>query len=459
METINSLAQIDAKLREIDKAWAVSQLAVREVFSSFAMNFDEFYRDIPKDPFSAEYFDYQMKLYDRLAGKKYEVTNEVTPVDVGPAVTCPFPYNSKSNELAGAHISLLGFVIGGMKLAPGSKVIEFGAGWGNSTITLALLGHRVTVVEIEPRFCDLIRQRAKLHGVSIDVVNSDFFSCESMSGEFDAALFYECFHHCSDHMRLLRGLHKVVKPSGTVYLGSEPITPEFPVPWGLRLDGESLWAIRQNGWLELGYREDYFREALRRTGWFPASVRRARDCDSSLWTLKQMVDGRLEIGAGDAAVCSPVTERVGGRLVLDGSQREGHVLWGPYVDLGAGRWEAQIRLVEKSGRGGRIRADVCTEGGTKIVSERELDLGTLAGDVISVPFTLAEGASRIEARIYARTPVTLSIAAIVFQPLDSQPPSSSWETRRPAVPASRRSWRNLTKRALLKMARLVDRTE
>lgn len=39
-----------------------------------------------------------------------------------------------------------------------------------------------------------------------------------MTEQLDAALFFECFHHCSDHTRLLRGLHSVVKPTGTLYL-------------------------------------------------------------------------------------------------------------------------------------------------------------------------------------------------------------------------------------------------
>lgn len=62
-------------------------------------------------------------------------------------------------------------------------------------------------------------------------------------------------------------MHRAVKPGGRVYFGGEPITDGFPVPWGLRLDGESLWAIRKHGWLELGFTESYFVKALERTGW------------------------------------------------------------------------------------------------------------------------------------------------------------------------------------------------
>ncbi len=78
-------------------------------------------------------------------------------------------------------------------------------------------------------------------------------------------LFYEAFHHCDDHMRLLSLLHDVLEPGGRVFFAAEPITDAFPLPWGVRLDGESLWATRRSGWLELGFKESYFLSALRRS--------------------------------------------------------------------------------------------------------------------------------------------------------------------------------------------------
>ena len=39
------------------------------------------------------------------------------------------------------------------------------------------------------------------------------------------------------------------------------------MPWGVRTDGEALWAMRQFGWLELGYRESYFLRMLGHLGW------------------------------------------------------------------------------------------------------------------------------------------------------------------------------------------------
>ena len=102
--------------------------------------------------------------------------------------------------------------------------------------------------------------------MQVEVINDDFFWIESAGRRFDAIVFFESFHHCADHLRLLRSLGPALTPDGHVYFGAEPITPDFPVPWGLRTDGESLWAIRRNGWLELGFHPDYFRQALRQAG-------------------------------------------------------------------------------------------------------------------------------------------------------------------------------------------------
>ena len=40
----------------------------------------------------------------------------------------------------------------------------------------------------------------------------------------------------------------------------------MPYPWGPRLDGESLRAIRRFGWMEVGFDEAYLFELLERVG-------------------------------------------------------------------------------------------------------------------------------------------------------------------------------------------------
>ena len=264
LQILTTLEQLDIKLAECESAARTSDDELRRVFSTFRMNISE---PMPSDPFSNEYRDRVMALYQRVAGRPYNVRNEVTAFDIIAADRQPFPWVC-SPRTAGFFLRCVRHFCFKLLISKnGARVVELVAGWGNSTIWMAMLGLDVTAVDIEHRFCELLERRAQRHEVSLKVVNDDFTWAERVTEPFDAAVFFESFHHCSDHRRLLSALKRAVKADGKVYFASEPIVPDFPVPWGLRTDGESLWAVRRKGWLELGFSEKYFKEALRRSGW------------------------------------------------------------------------------------------------------------------------------------------------------------------------------------------------
>lgn len=264
VEVIRTAADLDRKIEECNRAEAQSDDAMRRVFDTFCM---EPPPGLPPDPFSPAYQAAQMRLYEMIAGKKYSTDSERSYFDLEQAVLRPFPFYTGSCTTSGDYLAGIGFLLRAMALPPGSRVIEFGAGWGLTSVWLAQLGHEVTIVEIDRSFCDLIARRAAHENVRIDIVNDDFSWIARSGRKFDCGIFYECFHHCSDHMGLLRALGDAIEEAGALFFAAEPVMADFPMPWGLRLDGNSLWAIRKNGWLELGFREDYFVEALRRTGW------------------------------------------------------------------------------------------------------------------------------------------------------------------------------------------------
>jgi hypothetical protein len=66
---------------------------------------------------------------------------------------------------------------------------------------------------------------------------------------------------------MIESLGRLVKDDGVVIFAGEPIAETFPVPWGVRLDGISVWSIRRNRWLELGFQESYFVRTMSRFGW------------------------------------------------------------------------------------------------------------------------------------------------------------------------------------------------
>lgn len=90
--------------------------------------------------------------------------------------------------------------------------------------------------------------------------------------KYDAAVFFECFHHCANHLQLLKNLQNLITDEGLIAFAAEPVT-DFPFPWGLRLDGMSIWSIRKFGWLENGFDTSYFMRTLLMLGWTPKRYR------------------------------------------------------------------------------------------------------------------------------------------------------------------------------------------
>ena len=409
MQTLSTLAALDEKLAECSAA--ASDDALRRVFSSFRMDIS---RNVPADPFGQAYLDAQMEFYRHLAGKTYVPENEVSFLDAELGARIPFPFCNGNAELAGEHMICLGFLLRNIRVPQGGRIIEFGAGWGNTSIALAQLGYRVTVVDIEKRFCDLISLRAAKLGLDIEVIHGDFFSAETITEPYDAALFYECFHHCSDHVRLLKALKSAVKPEGRIYFGAEPVVDDFPIPWGVRTDGESLWAIRSNGWLELGFRTDYFVEVLRRSGWSAKKYTIADRGWMSVWeATRNDVATTLSFPATDSRLQTQVGVKSGEHIVLHGADR-GYGLFGPYISLPPGKWVLRVYFDTTVAKSGRAVIDVSSDQGTKRIASTKVNLADIKGGMLELKMPLKHHASTVEARLLCRGPVSGAITAIDF---------------------------------------------
>lgn len=407
MQVIHTLEELDAKIRECDNAGLESEDRMRALLADFRMDVPQ---NLPADPFSPAYRDAQMALYKSITGKAYSSSAEVTKFDVDSAVERPFPFYTGSSAVAGEYFSAIGFVLESMALPPASRVLEFGAGWGWTSVLLAQLGHQVTVIEIEPCFCELISRRAAKEGVKINVINAEFFHVEEMKEQFDAVLFYDCFHHCDDHLRLLRALNKVVAPSGRLFFGAEPIESGFPYPWGIRLDGWALWAVRKNGWLELGFRDDYFASALSRTGWFGRRLGVVGHNRQRVWEACRRESVSFRFTANAPEIKTQIGRLEGERLSIDG-RRRGFAVYGPYIDLPAGTYVARIGLFESARRGGAVM-DVTAEAGKLKLVNLPLAVGT----VPEVAFKLKHDMAKIEVRLHTERGFAAEIEFVEIAP-------------------------------------------
>jgi 2-polyprenyl-3-methyl-5-hydroxy-6-metoxy-1,4-benzoquinol methylase len=258
-----ALSDLEAEVALVEQAFRRSSDEGVAAASSFELKLDA---ALPADPWSAAYRDAQMELYRRISGRAaYSTDNERSDFDLQAAIREPYPYLTRSTAAVGDQLIAIGYLIRHLGLAPPAEIVELGAGWGNTTCALARMGFRVTAVDVDPRFLDLLRARTAAFSDRVTLVRSDMLDFRS-DHPFDAALFYESFHHCSDHLAMLARLRDVLRGDGRILFASEPIDA-FPVPWGVRLDGLSVWSMRRYGWLELGFETSYFFEALRRTGW------------------------------------------------------------------------------------------------------------------------------------------------------------------------------------------------
>lgn len=260
------LAQLDTELEVAAELFGRSEDQARAFLDAMVL---EPPAGRPEDPFSARYREWTWALYRDISGRAaYSLSNESSPIDVTAARRRPFPFATGSPSVVGEDLEARGAVLGCLGaragIAPPARIVEYGPGWGNLTMDLLATGYDVTAVELDSRFCELLASRA-VTGGRLEVVAADMLSYRP-GDQFDAAVFFESFHHCGDHLALLDRLHSVVRPSGCVLFAGEPVQ-EMPYPWGPRLDGLSVWSMRTYGWLELGFTPGYFRRALARTGW------------------------------------------------------------------------------------------------------------------------------------------------------------------------------------------------
>ena len=249
----------------------------------------------PEDPFVDAYRDWTWDLYRCISGReRYETANEASPFDLALALERPYPYQTGSLALVGSDLVARGHLLDclGDALPPAAgprRVVEFGPGWGNLTGDLVATGLDVTAVELDEKFCRLITQRCGGPG-ELRVVPGDMLTFDATE-PFDAAVFFESFHHCADHLAMLRRLHDIVRPGGVVLFASEPVQ-RLDYPWGPRLDGLSVWSSRTHGWLELGFDRAYFDRALARTGWAGNRIRlRAAEGEPDVIVARRLHEG------------------------------------------------------------------------------------------------------------------------------------------------------------------------
>lgn len=264
--------------REVDQMTAAKERSLLE-WLAYGASF-EYVEDVaglPEDPLSPEYRQTQLELFFALSGRSSFDPSETEgrpvediPVEAFSAVeSFAYPYRTRSPEHIGNHYLAMGHILRvfGEILPTGSSVLEYGSGEGFSTVALGSSGYSVTAVDIDAYATAIVDLLAKNRDVDITAAHGQFGAQPEGDRKYDAVFFYEAFHHCLDFVALLEVIERSLRPGGYLVLAGEPILADFPKPWGLRLDGGAVWEICTNGWLELGFRQDFFLGLLAQRGW------------------------------------------------------------------------------------------------------------------------------------------------------------------------------------------------
>lgn len=242
------------------------------------------------DPWSDAYRDQQLRLWQLISGvnRPYDPAVDETeaPWGDGDVVRSPSYYVRRDPGAlvhASDHWLGTGMLLKHAGVKPGERALEYGAGFGQTALTMARLGVRVDTVDISATFCAAVQKQADFYGVALQPHQGRFGLHPPHGEPYQLIWFYESFHHCLDFQALVPQLRRMLTPGGRVILAGEPILPAeyaaIPYPWGMRLHSETVAVVRQTHWLELGFSEAFIMELFQRHGFEGYRV----DCEPSVF--------------------------------------------------------------------------------------------------------------------------------------------------------------------------------
>ncbi len=119
------------------------------------------------------------------------------------------------------------FILAQMGPLPGKRILDLGAGLGESSVYFALQGASVTTVDISPGMVELALALAAAHGVELTGIVGAAESLNVPDERFDFVYAANLLHHVDDRRRLLAQVHAALKPGGTFFswdpLGYNPV--------------------------------------------------------------------------------------------------------------------------------------------------------------------------------------------------------------------------------------------
>lgn len=319
--------------------------AVAERFLPLTLAFDTVV-DQSLSPYSDAYFAQQLALYREISGRELDqASGELHPGDLDRLLTTPNPLGMPDVAEVGEHVRSVSTMLSLASLNGSARVLDLGAGHGLSSEVFAFAGAQVHAVDIDRDLGAIARQRA--HGRHLSIVREDMNFDDVAAvrgGPFDAAFFFQSFHHCLKPWKLIADIEPHLAEEAVIGFTGEPMQTLWWRNWGLRLDHVSIFVARHLGWFESGWSHAFIADCFARNG-----------------MVLDFYTGGHAGGEIGMATASPLKRAAIAEKAL---------VYGPYVGASAGRYEFAVMLTKDGGAGSIVLDVVSASRGLSFYDER-----------------------------------------------------------------------------------------
>jgi len=320
-------------------------------------------------PYSDAYFDQQVALYREIAGRELDQQlGELHADDIEGLRRAPNPTGIANAAVLSEYVRCVSSMLALSCLDGRPTVLDMGAGHGLGSEIIAYTGCVVHAVDIDHGLGALSRERTALRNLDVTRFDLNFDDLGVLEEDrYDAAFFFQALHHCLRPWKLIADLKAKLHADGVIAFVGEPIQNQWWRHWGIRLDPVSLYVARRDGWFESGWSHDFIRDCFERSGFHltfltggyegneigiatlndtkrKAVLAHARSLGLQETRAVGSVgdDLRYRSNAGEAAI---LCGRPAFRQLRKGN---GALVYGPYADVAAGKYEVSM-LVQYDG--------------------------------------------------------------------------------------------------------------
>jgi SAM-dependent methyltransferase len=106
------------------------------------------------------------------------------------------------------------FILSRMGELKAKRLLDIGAGLGESSVYFALRGAQVTMTDISPGMVQTGRELAKKYGVEIEGIVSQAEVLAVPAETYDIVYIANTIHHVQDRDALFQKIHRALKPGG-----------------------------------------------------------------------------------------------------------------------------------------------------------------------------------------------------------------------------------------------------